>query len=203
MKKDDLKKYVDAFMNMDEKKLYGVFAGILLLFFLVDYFLIMRPQLTALSTINADMKIKRADIERTNQNIKKLAEYQGQEDQLKKKLEEMKALVKPIDEISLILEKISIIADQNGVKLDQLNPNPQGREVILENNNYIYYSYPILIEARSKYHDFGRFLNALENTNICLRIVDLSISAVDRSIYHSVGLSINAIVFEEAGAEGE
>jgi Tfp pilus assembly protein PilO len=197
MKKDDLNKYISTLMNMDEKKLYGVLAGVLVLIFLADYFIIMRPQLNALSTINADMEVKRQEIQKAKENIGKLEQYQEQVDDLQKTLDEMNASVKPIDEISLILEQISNIADDQNVKLDQLNPNPQEQELLLENNKVAYYAFPILIEARTQYHDFGRFLNALENANLCLRIKDLSISSMDRSQYHAVTLSMNAIVFQE------
>lgn len=198
-----MNKYLSAMANMDEKKIYGIFAGILLLIFLADYFVIMRPQLNALSTINADMEVKQQAIDSTNQNIQKLAQYQKQVDELKVKLEKTNALVKPIDEISVILKQISILADEYGLKIDQLKPNSQEKEILLENNQYFYYSFPILVEAQAKYHDFGKFLNALENSPICLKIVSLSISSVDRSQYHSIALSINAVVFEEAESGGQ
>jgi len=203
MKKDDFNKYLAAFMDMDEKKIYGVFAVILLLFFLLDYFVIMHPQLNALSTINAEIEVERQGIDKINKNIKNLAEYQKKVTGLQSDLKEMNSLVKSIDEIPLILEQISNIADKNGIKLDQINPNSQEKALILENNNISYFAFPILIEGRAKYHDFGKFLNGLENSNVCLKIVYLSISSVERSSYHTVALTIDAIVFKKTESKEE
>jgi len=197
MNKEKFNKYMSAFVNMDEKARYGIFAAILLLIFLADYFIIMRTQLNGLAKINADIEVKIKDIAQAKENIAKTSKYEENVEELKSKLSEINSRVKSSDELSFILESISNMADKNKVKLDQLMPNPQSKKMLLENQKRKYYAYPVLLEGRSTYHDFGRFLHLLEISDICIKVGNFSILSMDKSKYHAISLDLSAIVYEK------
>ena len=93
---------------------------------------------------------------------------------LKKNLQEertqLKSLsvkVRPIQEVPIILStSISSIANEYGVKIDQLVPEKNLQENLKAASDSKYYSLPIVIKAHCGYHMFGHFLNKLENENM-------------------------------------
>lgn len=183
--------------NIDEKTRYYIFGGILLFFFLLDYFLLMGPQLGALSKINPEIKILKEDISKAKTNIKMTSQYENQVDDLKRKVAIMNLRVKSREEVPMILENISVLANTNGVKIDNIMPSTADQEILLENDERIYYSLPITLEASSGYHDFGRFINNIETGDIFLKINTFTISSGKDSKRHNINLILGAVVFEE------
>ena len=165
--------------------------------FLFDYFILMRPQLATLAKISPENKVLSQDIQKADEDIQKLETYKGEVARLKAGIEEMNLKIKSKDEVPVILEHISLLADQNKVDVDQIMPASHDQQVLLEDNKRMYISLPVLVEARSGYHDFGRFLNDIEQDNILLGVRSFSVTATNDTQYHAVRLSLEAIVFEE------
>jgi len=198
MKNDLKEKFNEKFEKMDDKTLYYIFGGILLLVFLLDYFVLMRPQLATLTKINPELKILSTDIEKAKVEITKLDQYKKEvvrmEDAIKKENEK----VEPREEVPLILEHVSRLANTNGVKINQIMPNVIDSEIVLENNERVYYLLPIEIEAKAGYHNLGRFINTIEQGEIFLKVKKLTIAAVANTKEHSIKLTLDAIVYEKA-----
>jgi len=67
----------------------------------------------------------------------------------------------------------------------------------LKNNDGKYFALPILIECRSGYHDFGRFLTEIEKNDVFLMIEKFTITANTQDMLkHSIKLTVNAIILE-------
>ncbi len=189
--------FPEIFRAMDAKSRYYIFIGILVLALLLDYLILMKPQLAALAKILPEVKILRQDIQKAREDIQKLDSYQKEVARLKNGITQAHQQIKSKEDVPLILERISRLANQNGVKIDQIMPFNQGQEVLLEDNQRVYFSLPILLEARSGYHDLGRFLNQLENDDISVNVSTFTIGAGSDTRYHVVKLNFEAIVFEE------
>jgi len=182
--------------GMDEKQRYYVFAGALLLVFLLFYFVLMKPQLDSLSEISPKIKILEDDIVRTENNILRVPQFKEEVEKLKKDINLISYEIRSKEEVPLILENISKIANRNGVKIDQIMPITQDQEMLLEESDRRYFSLPILIEASAGYHDFGRFLNQIEAESNFLKVYSFAIASKVGSKSNVFKLTLSAIIYE-------
>ncbi len=183
--------------GIDEKQRYYIFIGLLVLVFLLDYFILMRPQIETLTKINPEIKVLKDDLKKANEDIGKLAFYQAQVKQFQGEFDAFSTRVISRYEVPIVLEKISLIADRSGMQIDQIMPQSDELEVLMEDSAKEYSSIPILIEARTGYHAFGRFINKVENDNVHLQVADFSVTSVENSRRHRVVLTLLAVVYED------
>jgi len=194
----DIREKISSFFEkVDGNNRYYVLVGFMAFIFLLDYFVLMRPQLVALGKINPEIMAVSKKIKKAKTDMKQLDTYQSNLDTLSKKFEEANLKVKSRDEVPIILEHIANIAGETGVKIDQIMPDTLDQELLTENNQRRYYDLPIYIEARSGYHNLGKFLNKLKQNDISLRIGAFTIIATDDTRYHLVKLTFRATVYEE------
>lgn len=192
-------KISELISKIDEKNRHYFLIGALLFVFFLDYFILMRPQLVTLTKINPEIKMLSRDIEKAREDIQKLSFYQSEVKRLESLLAETSQKVKSKEEVSIILEQISRMANQNNVKIDQFMPFVEDQKVLLDDNKRSYYALPILVQGRSGYHDLGRFLNQLEKSNLFLYVTSFSIIAGEDARAHALKMNLQAIVFEEKG----
>ncbi len=194
---DIREKISSIFEKIDGNNRYYVLGGFMALVFLLDYFVLMSPQLAALGKINPEIRAVSDSIRRAKVDLKKLDSYQSDLENLSEKFEEANLKVKSRDEVPIILEHIANVASETGVKIDQIMPDSFNQELLTENSQRRYYDLPIYIEARSSYHNLGRFLNKLNQNDISLRIGAFTIVATNDTRYHLVKLTFKATVYEE------
>lgn len=190
-------KYIEAIKNMDDKTRYYIFGGILFVVFLLDYFLLMKPQIDSLNKINPEVSLLVEDIQKIESDILRLPNYQKKVAKLVKEVEAVDLKLRVKEEAPLLMERISRFALDNNIHVTQMIPLPDQMEVVLENKQRKYFSMPIQVEALGSYHDIGRFLNTIEVKDISLHVVNCTISSGVKEKKHSVKMTINAIVFEE------
>ena len=201
MKIEFFEKIKSALANLDEKNRYYIFGGILLFVFLLDYFLLMRPQLGALAKLNPENKILSEEIQKAKDDIQQLTHYQKEVEKAKQKVEEVNLKVRSREEVSAILETITLLANKNGVKIEQITPDTTDQKVLLDNKERKYYALPIDVQAKAGYHDLGRFLNQVETEGLFLAVNNFTISSSGELRYQNVKLTLKAIVFEESHAK--
>jgi len=194
---DIREKITSTLEKIEGNNRYYVLVGFMALVFLLDYFALMSPQLAAFNKINPEIKGVSDKIKKARTDMKKLDTYQSDLEKLSKKFEEANLKVKSRDEVPVLLEQIAITADESGVKIDQIMPDTLDQELLTENSQRRYYDLPIYMEARSSYHNLGRFLNKLNQNDISLRIGAFTIVATDDLRYHMVKLTFKATVYEE------
>lgn len=119
--------------KMDIKVRYMLFVGILIVVFLLDFFVLMRPQLSALGKIKPEIEILSKNLNKLKDDVTRLQQYQNQVSTLNKKVDDVHLKIKSKEDIPLILEKISHIANKNKVKINQIMPNSANQAVLLEN----------------------------------------------------------------------
>lgn len=185
--------------KIDEKNRHFFLIGALLLIFLLDYFILMRPQLVTLTKVTPEIKLLSQDLGKAREDIQKLSFYQGEVKRLESQVAQISQTIKSREEVSIILEQISRMANQNNIKIDQIMPSIEGQKVLLEDKNRTYYSLPILVQASSGYHNFGRFLNQLEKNDLFLYVTSFSIISGEDARAHALKMNLQAIVFEEKG----
>ncbi len=187
--------------SLDDKSRYYLFGFVLLSVFILDYFAFMSPQLAALRKITPQISITKSDIETLKHDQKSLPEYRLEIDALKEKVDIAQIKVRSRNEVPLILEAISNTASKNKIRIDEIMPKPDDQVKLIGDNDRQYYSLPIVLEAKSSYHDFGRFLNQVEQGNIFLTVKDFTIRNLPDSKMNSIKLTLLAIVYEKMTKE--
>ena len=194
---DKLSELGDKLKNADQQTIYYIFAGVLVGIFLLDYLLIMRPQIKTLTKLTPEINEMKGNVERTGTNLLRLNDYRTQIKELKDEIVDLNRSIGTKEEVPLLLEKISRVAHENGIKINQIMPRTNNQELILEKDEREYYSLPILIEAKSTYHDLGRFLNDIENNEVYFEADGILISRGQSTKINSIKLTLNAIVYED------
>ena len=199
LKMNDLSDQLSAMVTrVNEKNPYYLLAGVLLLIFIVDYLCVMQFQLRTLSALSPKLTTLSAELQTTKNNIQRLPQYHAETRRLEGYLASTKGRIRAAAEIPLILEDISIMANKHRVRIEQLMPDTTMDKVLLQNSEGRYFEVPIVIEARSRYHDLGRFLNQLEEEGALIAVDEFMIVSNKKDPrLHAVKLTVNAVVFEK------
>ena len=160
-----------------EKNPYLVLIGFILGILLLDYFFIFQFQLKTLMSINPKIENLSEDLKTTKNNIERLPQYQKEIESLKRRLEYVQSKIKSGEEVPLILENISRMANKHGVKIVQIMQDKASERSLGKTKDGEYFSVPIIVEASSGYHNFGQFLNQLEAEGLFIEIPQFTITA--------------------------
>jgi len=184
--------------KINEKNPHYIIAGILALILVVDYFGVMQFQIGTLSSLNPKIRDLSQEVKATKSNIQRMPQYQKEVRDLEQRIADINDKMKPRAGVPLILENISRVASKNGVQVEQLMPDTAVDQPVAKNKDGFFYKIPIVVEARSGYHQFGRFLNELEREEVFLSIPEFTIAAAgNEAAQHAIKLTIHAIVFDK------
>ena len=129
--------------KIDPRYYYYIFAVILLFLFLIDYVVLMRPQIAAFSKISGENKKLSADIKQLKEDQKNISGYRSQVEQLTHTVEAADLRFRSKNELDYIIQEISRLANQNKVKIDTIMSENENIKEVMQNNKRRYYSLPI------------------------------------------------------------
>ena len=162
----NLNKILEYFNNLNDQARYAILAGVVFLIILLEVILLVLPQIGSIARVNdqitklsEDTQQVLVDRARINLLRKNLQEGRDQSAFLSHKMRSMQ-------EVPGILSTISSIANEYGVKIDQLVPEKNLQEALKVEAGSKYYALPVVIKARCGYHNFGHFINKLENEDL-------------------------------------
>jgi Tfp pilus assembly protein PilO len=193
----DLTKIIESFNNLTDQARYGILGGAALLIIVLDVFFLVLPQIGSIADTNDQIKKMSDDTQQVLSDKQRISlikkNLQASRDQLKA----LSAKVRRIQEVPVILSTISGIAKEHGVKIDQLVPEYNHLEVLNPSPEGKYFALPVLIKARCGYHNFGHFLNKVENGDLSYVMKDFIIQNDDKSPnIHLFSLTIKIILVE-------
>ncbi|MCK5215093.1 MAG: type 4a pilus biogenesis protein PilO [Candidatus Omnitrophica bacterium] len=181
-----------------ENNPFLLIGGVILVVLLVDYFLVMQFQLRILGTLNPKISERSQELKTTQNNVERMPQYKKEAGRIESELARASRRIKTKEEIPLVLKDISRIANIHSVRIEEVFQDTSLDNPILENSEGKYYILPVEIQARSSYHDFGRFLNQLENEGAIMNIPEFKIAASSgETAKHSIRLVINTVVLEK------
>jgi len=195
--KIDLTKILEYFNNLNDQMRYGIFAGAVILIIALDVFFLVLPQIAGIADVNDRIK-------KMSESTQQVLVDRQRINQLKKNLQLMRnglnALsikIRPVQEVPAILSTISSIAKEYGVKIDQLIPEYKLLKALNSDADSKYYSLPVLIKAVSGYHNFGHFLNKVENEDLSFIMKDFIIQNEGKAANpHLFSMTIKIILVE-------
>ena len=154
-----------------ERALFIVFAGVLV--FMADYFLWLEPVTRSLIDTWPAQSLLTARVEQLKDDQRSAPMIRKKYDAVCRQLEEMEVRIGASDQIAALLEDLSKLASDSGVRIMSLRPieNPPPAQAKL------YYSVPIQISCVAGTHELGAFMMRLETGSIFFKITDLKINA--------------------------
>ena len=184
--------------RINEKNRYYILAAVLFGIFLMDYFIIMMPQVRTFIALNPKIQALAKDIKQARDDIARKPQYEAQAAALREKMRAATSSICRKDEIPRILDNIALIASHNKIKITQIMPLREAQEVVLTTKDAKYYALPVSINARGSYHDLGRFINRLEQDTIFMTVGELDIAATGEDpLHHAATMKIKTFISEE------
>ena len=152
----------------DKKKLILV-AISMGIFLFIDLGMIFPAQIKGLKNIGKDISIKAEEIKSV-----KLGLSQAKNTQIKTEAVLVKRVISE-SEIMILLQRISEIANERNISLAQIKPlkNKSLKDEVVEGQSFSPFS--VSLEFDTDYHNFGVFLNKLEQMDILSGVSDLHI----------------------------
>jgi Tfp pilus assembly protein PilO len=171
---------------------------LLILIGAADFFVLMQSQVAKLATINPEISQLSGTLNAAKTEIARREQYRQNSQNLREEIVRLNLLIRTKEEVPLILENISRLASQNGVKVDQIMPMTTTSEPIMINSDGKYYSIPIAVEARSGYHEFGRFMNHMETEGVFFKMYEFKMAARGESAkQHFVHMIMDTVILEK------
>ena len=161
------------FKNKKQMALIAAAVGLGALYIYINFLLL--PQIRGATKaydkarkIRADVKVSEHDVSEIELLKKQVAQYHSKIDSYERML--------PVEqEIPKLLEDLSGMAKGSGVKIVGITPLQSKQDD--QSAEQIYQEIPILINAKSGYHEVGKFLSKLENADRFMKVADIDIKA--------------------------
>ncbi len=195
--KIDAGKLVEKFNALDLKLRYGILGIAVVWIMLLDYALIMQFQVRALSKMKQEIATLKADTDRVKNESQRITQIMRNASGMQGQVQKFNTKIRSLQEVPLVLDEISRIANTNKVTIDQITPAKEGQEEMVTIGSIKYYALPIVITARSGYHMFGRLLNELENAQLLFIVKDLRIQPSEKPNSLAVGVTLKVILMDK------
>jgi Tfp pilus assembly protein PilO len=195
MKNLDAQKLLGKLKALSPKNLFAVLGLVVLAFIAFDVLLIARPQLTSLIALNDKSKQLKLDIKELSDSKLRLPKFRVTLDDARVQKKSFESMVHKEDEIPSVLKTISTLANEYGVKIDQLVPQKSDGVILVKAAEGNYTGLSILVLARAGYHDLGRFLNRLQQESVFWQLESINIAADDRDVArHAVKMQMKILI---------
>jgi Tfp pilus assembly protein PilO len=196
--KPDLNKVLEQFNNLNDQTRYAVLGALVFVIILLDVFLLVMPQIGSISDNNDQIKQLSDETQQVLTDRQRIRQLKKNLEDSRAQLNALTARVRPIQEVPAILSTISSIANEYGVKIDQLEPEKGQQESLKAASADKYYALPVLIKAHCGYHMFGHFLNKLEQEDMYFIMQDFIIQNDGANTNaHSFSLTIKIILVDK------
>jgi Tfp pilus assembly protein PilO len=196
--KPDLNKILGQFNNLNDQTRYAILGGVVFFIILIDVFLLVLPQMGGIGSNNDQIKQLSDDTQQVLTDRQRIRQLKKNLEDTRTSLNALTQKVRPLQEVPAILSTISSIANEYGVKIDQLEPEKGQQESLKAASADKYYALPVLIKVHCGYHMFGHFLNKLEQEDIYFIMQDFIIQNDGANTNaHSFSLTIKIILVDK------
>ncbi len=192
-----LRDFMAFIKNADEKTLYYIFGGVLVFVLILDYLILMRPQINALTRASSQISVLQQEISTTENHLLRLNNYRDEIKKLKEDIERSQFRIRSREEVAVILERISRLANEYNIKIDQIKPETGSQKSLLKSSDREYFNLPFSFQGSCDFHQFGKFLAKLEQDEIFFKAASFNIIPTDDLKKQDIKVTINTIVYDE------
>lgn len=185
-----------------KKELPGMRAWILggaFVLLLVSAFfkLLVGPAFVKIGSLSQEIKETKQKVRTTQQGLANMTRMKLEIARLRQKAEVMEVRFPSEAELPNLLEHLSTVAKKSNVKIIEISPS-RSVAVASQVPHARYRELPIVILARSGYHELGTFINQLENSERLFSVKDISVKSdpSDQRMHH-VRLILETFVREK------
>ncbi len=195
-----MKNLLSGIKDKDSAKKAALFIVLALAVF-CDILLFLKPQVSNLFEAMQRSRTAASDLEQMQDAVSKTGLYEKTIASYGQKINRYEKMLPAEKEIPALLEDLSAMARESNIKIVGITPvavgagkdsRPQGAS--------IYQEIPILINAKSGYHELGNFINNLENADRFMKVVDIGIRANRQTPEkHDVELVVMTYILPKGG----
>ena len=183
-----------------EKDKPVAFIGLLVLIVLIDVFTLLGWQVRLLLGISKQANAKKSSFVTLDTDLEKLTEFKKETANLATRVNMYRRQVVKDDEVLLVIETVSNIAKESGVKIMQIKPTTEMRQQeLVEVDGVILKEVVLQITARAGFHQLGNLVSLLEKDARLFKPILLEIGPDAKNLYvQRIQLAISLIVEEKS-----
>lgn len=160
----------------DKKTQVFILAGLLSVLAVILYVtFILAPQMERVFGAVGQASKMGAELKDAQSNIANIPKFRSNIASYEEKVDRYEKMLPTEQEIPALLEDLSGMARSANIKIVGIMP------VITKEDKtkkaYVYQERPILISAKSGYHELGKFLSSMENADRFMKVADIQIKA--------------------------
>lgn len=164
-------------VSLDKKKIILVFISALIIVY-IDSSLIIKMQGKGIKKVQERVAKVKNDIETLNRDLSAMHDLESKSAEIKNEavLRAKKIIIE--EEIPLLLQDVSNIANKHNVKIMQVSPfkDPKAKDQIFFGKEKLK-TVVITLDLMCDYHSFGGFINDLDNSEQFMAIQEMRITA--------------------------
>lgn len=136
---------------------------------------LLLPQVTRVFHAVASSNSISSELNKSKSEISRMGEFSKKIDSYKDKVNSYEKMLPAEQEIPALLENLSTMAKSSNIKIVGITPveTAEGKT----QKAGVYQEIPILISAKSGYHELGSFLSHLENSDRFMKVGNISIKS--------------------------
>ena len=174
---------------------------VLVLFILVSaiilaayFYFFLKPEIGALQKVLPKVAGLNKNIKEVDKLIDNIDSFKTRIADLKEKVGQYETRLPTKKEISSILNHLSALASQEDIKITGIK-ELKTIKVEMQEGEQAYSGVPIEIDMKSGYHQLGKFISEIENSDRLMKIDDLEIKSTSENLTeHNVKLIISSFV---------
>ncbi|MFA6079189.1 MAG: type 4a pilus biogenesis protein PilO [Candidatus Omnitrophota bacterium] len=140
-------------------------------------FFILIPQVNKITDVLSKTGKAMSDLKEAEYQISRIDKYKTDIATFKEKVDLYEKKLPAEQEIPSLLENLSTLAKKSSISIVGITPvAPVAAKDQKAQKSAIYQEFPILVSAKSGYHELGSFLSSLENADRFMKVVDIEVN---------------------------
>ncbi len=163
----------------------------------IFFFLVIMPFLRKLKLLAEDEKAFLVKLGKAKTAVEDKEKLYGEVSQIQKSIKYFEKRLPKNTDTPQILEDLIMIGKATNITFVSIAPQEIEKINVSEEGDKYYLGIPIRLQLKAGFHDFGRFVNKIENSERFMKIADISINSNPRDIKkHNINLTVSAFALE-------
>lgn len=168
------------------------FVALIIIIIFFAYKNIFSPTLSRIKKISAQIGKKKTNIERAKVGPLTLVELEQEIEALNKRMNYCQENLRSLADVPQILKELNRMAEQLNIRFSSVNPLEKEARLLPGGEEFIV-QIPIKIQLQCGYHQFGTFINQIENSPRIMKIIELKINADPNNVWaHQTELTVSS-----------
>ena len=162
-------------LQLDQKAIIIIIAASLIIIYL-DYTFLIKRQIKAISKVSPKVAKIKKDLNDINKNLLAIQGLKNKQSASERK--KFKEIISQ-EEVALLLQEISSIANNDGVKILQIKPSKEAQAKPEKIADQTLSSLLVTLDLVCSYHNLGKFINDLEDARMFMQVQNIKITEKD------------------------